>query len=73
MTIRDLAHLLLKAPDLDKEVKVSFQSTYPSDITGLAIENGNMVLRVSGYNEDAITVKTEIEVKSPYKQEPDIW
>lgn len=73
MTIRDLAHLLLKAPDLDKEVKVSVQSSFPCDITGLCIENGNMILRVSGYNQDAIKVKTEIEVMSPYDQEPQIF
>lgn len=73
MTIRDLAHLLLTVPDLDKEVKVSVQSTLPCDITGLAIENGNMILRVSGYNQDAVKFKTEVEVKSPYNQEPQIF
>ena len=73
MTIRDLAHLLLIVPDLDKEVKVSAQSSLPCDITGLAIENGNMILHVSGYNMDAIKVRTEIEVKSPYNQEPQIF
>lgn len=73
MTIRDLAHLLLVVPDLDKEVKVSVQSNHPCDITGLAVENGNMILRVSGYNQDAVKVKTEIVVESPYDQEPQIF
>lgn len=74
MKIRDLAHLLLSAQDLDKEVKVSFRGSCGLDITGIAIDGrDNLTLRVSGYNEDKITVRTDIEVKSPYNSEPQIF
>ncbi len=40
MTIRDLAHLLLTAPDLDRDVKIS-TGGYKSHITRVEfIENG---------------------------------
>lgn len=73
MTIRDLAHLLLTAPDLDKDVKIS-NGGYKSHITRVEfVENGEFVIGSNGYNRDKITVITEIEVKSPYDEEPKIF
>lgn len=72
MTIRDLAHLLLTAPDLDKDVKIA--NGCKADITRVEfIENGEFLISASGYNRDKITVTTEIEVKSPYDEEPKIF
>lgn len=73
MTIRDLAHLLLTAPDLDKDVKIS-NGGYKSHITRVEfIENGEFLISANGYNMDKVTVITEIEVKSPYDEEPKIF
>lgn len=73
MTIRDLAHLLLTAPDLDKDVKIS-NGGYKSHITRVEfIENGEFIISANGYNMDKVTVTTEIEVKSPYDEEPKIF
>lgn len=73
MTIRDLAHLLLTAPDLDKDVKIS-SGGYKSHITRVEfVENGEFVIGSNGYSRDKIMVKTEIEVKSPYDEEPKIF
>lgn len=73
MTIRDLAHLLLTAPDLDKDVKIS-NGGYKSHITMVEfVENGEFLIGSNGYNRDKVTVTTEIEVKSPYDEEPKIF
>jgi hypothetical protein len=73
MTIRDLAHLLLTARDLDQDVKIS-SGGYKSHITRVEfVENGEFVIGSNGYNRDKITVITEIEVKSPYDEEPKIF
>lgn len=73
MTIRDLAHLLLTARDLDQDVKISSEG-YKSHITRVEfVENGEFVIGSSGYDRDKITVITEIEVKSPYDEEPKIF
>ncbi len=73
MTIRDLAHLLLTAPDLDKDVKISNEG-YKSHITWVEfVENGEFLIGSNGYNMDKVTVTTEIEVKSPYDEEPKIF
>ena len=73
MTIRDLAHLLLTARDLDKDVKIS-NGGCKAHITRVEfIENGEFLISASGYNMDKIKVKTEIEVKSPYDEEPKIF
>lgn len=73
MTIRDLAHLLLTAPDLDKDVKIS-NGGYKSHITMVEfIENGEFLISASGYDQDKVKVITEIEVKSPYDEEPKIF
>lgn len=73
MTIRDLAHLLLTARDLDQDVKIS-SGVYKSHITRVEfVENGEFVIGSNGYNRDKITVITEIEVKSPYDEEPKIF
>ena len=72
MTIRDLAHLLLTAPDLDKDVKID--DGFYADITNVKFsENGEFIIRASGYNMDKVFVKTEIEVKYPYGREPKIF
>lgn len=73
MTIRDLAHLLLTAPDLNKDVKIS-NGFYKAHITRVEfIENGEFLISANGYSRDKITVITEIEVKSPYDEEPKIF
>lgn len=73
MTIRDLAHLLLTARDLDQDVKIS-SGGYKSHITRVEfVENGEFVIGSNGYNMDKVTVTTEIEVKSPYDEEPKIF
>lgn len=72
MTIRDLAHLLLTARDLDKDVKIA--NGYRADITYVQFsENGEFLISASGYDMDRVSVKTEIEVKSPYDEEPKIF
>lgn len=73
MTIRDLAHLLLTAPDLDRDVKIS-NGGYKAHITRVEfVENGEFLISANGYNMDKVTVTTEIEVKSPYDEEPKIF
>lgn len=73
MTIRDLAHLLLTAPDLDRDVKISTEG-YKSHITRVEfIENGEFLIGSNKYDMDKVTVITEIEVKSPYDEEPKIF
>lgn len=72
MTIRDLAHLLLTARDLDKDVKIA--NGFRADITRVAfIENGEFLISASGYDQDKVKVITEIGVKSPYDEEPKIF
>ena len=72
MTIRDLAHLLLTASDLDKDVKIA--NGCKADITRVEfVENGEFLISASGYNMDKISVRTEIEVKYPYDNEPKIF
>ena len=74
MTIRNLAHLLLTSPDLDKDVKIFHRDTLGMDITSIRFtEDGVFAIGVSGYNKDKVTVKTEIEVKSPYSDKPQIF
>lgn len=72
MTIRDLAHLLLTAQDIDRKVMI-VKDGYYSDITNVRFKNGNFLISASGYYEDRVTVNTTIEVKSPYKEEPEIF
>lgn len=73
MTIRDLAHLLLTAPDLDKDVKISIGGCKAHITRVEFIENGEFLISASGYDQDKVTVTTEIEVKSPYDEEPKIF
>lgn len=69
MTIRDLAHLLLTSRDLDKDVKIT--NGYRNDITYVKFsEEGEFIISANGYETDKVSVKTEIEVKSPYDEEP---
>lgn len=73
MTIRQLALILLSINDLDKEVRVSDNGAI-GQITSLIFDNdNNFIIGTSGYNEDKLTVRTEIEVKSPYSKEPKIF
>ena len=72
MTIRDLAHLLLTAQDINREVMIVKDGCY-SDITNVRFENGIFLISASGYYKDRVTVNTTIEVKSPYKEEPKIF
>lgn len=65
MTIRDLSHLLLTACDLNKDVKIA--NGCKTDITRVEFTgNGEFLISANGYDMDRISVKTEIEVKSPY-------
>lgn len=72
MTIRDLAHLLLTAQDINREVMIVKDGFY-SDITNVRFENGIFLISASGYYKDRVTVNTTIEVKFPYKEEPKIF
>ena len=73
MTIRNLAQILLSLHDLDKEVRVSANGS-KGDITCISLDGkNNLTLGTSGYSADKLTVRTEIEVKSPYNQEPQIF
>ena len=74
MTIRQLAQVLLSLQDLDKEVKITYRGDIGNDITSIRLGRGNILyLGTSGYNEDKLTVRTEIEVKSPYSEKPQIF
>ena len=74
MTIRQLAQILLSLQDLDKEVKISYRGGLRSELTSISLDgNNNLTLGTSGYNEDKLTVRTEIEVKSPYSAKPQIF
>ncbi|MCM1142101.1 MAG: hypothetical protein NC453_26320 [Muribaculum sp.] len=73
MTIRNLAQILLSLHDLDKEVRVQANGS-KGDITCISIDgNNNLTIGTSCYSADKLTVRTEIEVKSPYNQEPQIF
>ena len=74
MTIRQLAHILLSAENLDKDVRISYRGDLSSEITSISLNgNNNLILGTSGFYEDKLTVRTEIEVKSPYSKEPQIF
>lgn len=74
MTIRQLAQIMLTAPDLDKNAQISYRGSWNLDITSIGFDTGgNLTIGVSGYNQDKVTVRTEIEVKSPYSKEPQIF
>ena len=64
---------MLTALDLDRDVKISTDG-YTSHITRVAfIENGEFLIGSNEYDMDKVTVITEIEVKSPYDEEPKIF
>lgn len=47
---------------------------YKSHITMVEfVENGEFIIGSNEYSEDKIKVKTEIEVKYPYDEEPKIF
>ena len=74
MTIRQLAQILMSMHDLDKDVKISYRGGLSSELTSISLDgNNNLALGTSGYNQDKLTVRTEIEVKSPYSEEPQIF
>lgn len=64
--------MLLTAQDIDRKVMI-VEDGYYSDITNVRFENGIFLISASGYYEDRVTVNTTIEVKSPYKEEPEIF
>lgn len=39
----------------------------------LCVGNGILLIGASGYYKDRVTVNTTVEVKSPYKEEPEIF
>ena len=71
MTIRQLVHIALTTGNLDADVKINNYN----DITSIHFDSDcNLIIGVSGYNQDKLTVRTEIEVKSPYPStEPQIF
>ncbi len=74
MTIRQLAQILLSTQDLDKEVKISYRGDVGNDITSIRLGIGNnLYIGTSGFNQDKLTVRTEIEVKSPHSKAPKIF
>lgn len=64
--------MLLTVQDIDRKVMI-VKDGYYSDITNVRFENGIFLISASGYYEDRVTVNTTIEVKSPYKEEPEIF
>ena len=74
MTIRQLAQILMSIHDLDKDVRISYRGDLSSEITYISLNgNNNLILGTSGFNEDKLKVKSEIEVKSPYSEKPQIF
>lgn len=70
MTIRQLVQIALATGNLDADVKINNYD----DITSIRFDNDcNLILGASGYNQNKLTVRTEIEVKSPYSKEPKIF
>ena len=53
MTIRQLAHILLSAENLDKDVRISYRGDISSEITSIRFNgNNNLILGTSGFDED---------------------
>lgn len=73
MTLRQLAQILLSAEDLDKEVKIAYRESGGMDITSIKFDGNILTIGASGYSEDKLKVRTEIEVKSPYSETPQIF
>lgn len=74
MTLRHLTQILLSVQDLDKDIKLAYRQSGGMDITSIHLDkDGNLILGASGYSEDKLTVRTEIEVKSPYSETPQIF
>ena len=70
MTIRQLVQIALATGNLDADVKIGGFN----DITSIRFDSdGNLIIGVSGYDQDKLVVKTEIEVKSPYPYETQIF
>lgn len=73
MTIRQLAQILLASRDLDQEIKISYRGSFAVDITSVRYkEDGSLVLGVSGYNEDKVTVRSEVEIRYPHREKPQV-
>ncbi len=74
MTIRQLAQILLSAENIDKDVKVAYRSSFGMEITLITTDSdNNLIIGTSGYSKDKLTVRSEVEVKSPYSKEPQIF
>ena len=73
MTIRQLAQILLSAENLDKDVRISYRGEISSEITSIRFNGNILILGTSGFNEDKLKVRTEVEVKSPYSEKPQIF
>lgn len=70
MTIRQLVQIALTTGNLDANVKINNYD----DITSIYLDSdGNLIIGGSGYDQDKLTVITEIKVKSPYSEDPDIF
>lgn len=73
MTLRQLAQILLSAEDLDKEVKIAYRESGGMDITSIKFDGNILTIGASGYSADKLTVRTEVEVKSPFSETPQIF
>lgn len=71
MTIRQLTQIALTTGNLDADVKINNYS----DITSIHFDSDccNLIMGASGYDQDKLKVRTEIEVKSPFSKDPDIF
>ena len=70
MTIRQLIHIALTTGNLDADVKISGFD----DITSIRFDSDrNLIIGASGYDQDKLVVKTEIEVKSLYPYDTQIF
>ncbi len=73
MTIRQLAQILLSAENLNKDVRIAYRESGGMEITSIKYDGNALTLGASGYNQDKLTVRSEVEVKSPYSEEPQIF
>ena len=70
MTIRQLIQIASTTGNLDADVKINFCD----EITDIRFDSDcNLIIGSSGYSKDKLKVSTEIEVKSPYSAEPQIF
>ena len=65
-----LTQITLTTGNLDADVKINNYN----DIISIHFDGDcNLIIGANGYNQDKLKVRTEIEVKSPFSKDPDIF